>query len=53
MSLLPLPAARAYARIEPYGLFVIVALLAFGVLDNVMRPVLRAGEWLLRALLGQ
>jgi Zn-dependent protease len=53
MSLLPLPAARVYARIEPYGLFVIVALLAFGVLDRAMRPVLRAGEWLLRALLGQ
>jgi Zn-dependent protease len=53
MSLLPRPAARAYARIEPYGLFVIVALLAFGVLDRAMRPVLRAGEWLLRALLGQ
>ena len=52
MSLLPLRAARAYGRIEPYGLFVIVALLALGVLDDAMRPVLRAGEWMLRALLG-
>jgi Zn-dependent protease len=53
MSLLPPRAARVYARLEPYGLFVIVGLLAFGVLDKAMRPVLRAGEWLLRALLGQ
>jgi Zn-dependent protease len=52
MSLLPRPAARAYARIEPYGLFVIVALLAFGVLDDAMRPILRAGQWLLGVLLG-
>ena len=40
------------ARIEPYGLFVIVALLAFGVLDDAMRPILRAGQWLLGKLLG-
>jgi Zn-dependent protease len=52
MSLPPRPAARAYARIEPYGLFVIVALLAFGVLDDAMRPILRAGQWLLGVLLG-
>ncbi len=30
VSLLPVHAAHAYARIEPYGLFIIVGLLAFG-----------------------
>jgi Zn-dependent protease len=52
VSLLPVHAANAYARLEPYGLFIIVGLLAFGVLDNLMAPVLRVGEWLLQALLG-
>jgi Zn-dependent protease len=50
VSLLPQPAARAYARIEPYGLFIILGLLAFGLLDDVMRPVFRIAEWLLQAL---
>jgi Zn-dependent protease len=52
VSLLPLQAARAWSRLEPYGLFIIVGLLAFGVLDDVMAPMLRAGQWLLQALLG-
>jgi Zn-dependent protease len=51
VSLLPVRAARAYARIEPFGLFVIVALLAFGVLDDAMRPLLRGADWLLQTLL--
>jgi Zn-dependent protease len=52
VSLLPMSAARVFARLEPYGLFVIVALLAFGVLDDVMEPLLRLAEWLLQTLLG-
>ena len=52
VSLLPLPAARAWARIEPYGLFIIIGLLAFGVLDDLMEPLLRLAEWLLHTLLG-
>ena len=52
VSLLPMSAARAFARIEPYGLFIILGLLAFGVLNDVMRPVFRLAEWLLRMLLG-
>jgi Zn-dependent protease len=52
VSLLPVHAAHAYARIEPYGLFIIVGLLAFGVLDNLMDPLLRFGEWALQALIG-
>jgi Zn-dependent protease len=53
VSLLPLRAAQAWARLEPYGLFVIVGLLVFGVLDDVMEPLLRVGEWLLQGLLGR
>lgn len=52
VSLLPLPAARAWSRLERYGLFIIVALLATGLLDDVMRPLLRLGEWLVQTLLG-
>ena len=52
VSLLPVHAAHAYARVEPFGLFIVVGLLAFGVLDNVMGPLLRFGEWSLHALIG-
>jgi Zn-dependent protease len=52
VSLLPLPAARAWARLEPFGLFVIIGLLAFGLLDEVMGPFLRLAEWFLHVLLG-
>jgi Zn-dependent protease len=52
VSLLPVNAAHAFSRIEPYGLFVIVGLLAFGLLDNVIGPLLHLGEWALRALVG-
>jgi Zn-dependent protease len=52
VSLLPLRAARAWSRVEPFGLFVIIGLLAFGLLDDVMAPILRFAEWFLHALLG-
>jgi len=52
VSLLPMRAAQALSRVEPYGLFVIVALLALGVLDNIMDPLLRFGEWALQTLIG-
>ena len=52
VSLLPLPAARAWARLEPFGLFVIIGLLAFGLLDDVMDPVIRFAERFLHTLLG-
>jgi Zn-dependent protease len=51
VSLLPMPAAHAFAKLEPFGLFLIVGLLAFGVLDNVMAPLLRFGEWALQSLI--
>jgi Zn-dependent protease len=51
VSLLPMHLAHAYSRVEPYGLFVIVALLALGLLDNLMQPLLHLGEWLLQAVI--
>lgn len=53
VSLLPARAAHAWARLEPFGLFIIVGLLAFGVLDDVMEPLLRLNLWLLHELLGR
>jgi Zn-dependent protease len=47
-GLLPLPAARAYSRIEPFGLLLIVLLLASGNLNTVIGPVVDA---LLKTLL--
>src|SRR6476659_10009228 len=52
VSLLPVHAAHAFARLEPFGLFIVVGLLALGLLDNLMGPLLRLGEWSLQALLG-
>ena len=52
VSLLPMHVAHAYARIEPYGLFIIVGLLASGLLDDVMGPLLHVGERALQALVG-
>jgi Zn-dependent protease len=52
VSLLPVHAAHAFARIEPFGLFIVVGLLAFGLLDSVIGPLLHFGEWSLQALIG-
>jgi Zn-dependent protease len=52
LSLLPPSLASGYARLEPYGLFVVIALLATGVLNMLMLPILRAGEYAISALLG-
>ena len=42
MGLLPTRASIAYSRIEPYGFFVVLALVATGVLNVWMRPVIGA-----------
>jgi Zn-dependent protease len=52
VSVRPGRAARAWARLEPIGLFVIIGLLAAGLLDDVMQPIVRFGEWILQTLLG-
>lgn len=38
VSLLPNPYARAFARIEPYGFFILIALVASNVLGMVLNP---------------
>jgi Zn-dependent protease len=52
LSLLPEGMAQGYARLERYGFIVVSALLATGVLGTLMTPILRAGEYALRFLLG-
>jgi Zn-dependent protease len=50
VSLLPHRAAAALARVEPYGLFVIVLLLATGVLGRLMQPLMIGADRLIEAL---
>jgi Zn-dependent protease len=50
VSLLPQRMAALWARVEPFGLFVIVGLLVLRVLDDLIRPLHAAGAWLLRLL---
>ena len=52
LSLLPNAIAQPYARLEPYGFMVVIALLVTGVLGTLMMPLLRAGEYAVRFLLG-
>jgi Zn-dependent protease len=43
VGLLPGRASAMVSRIEPFGLFVILGLLAAGLLDNLMRPLMSGG----------
>ena len=52
LSLLPGAAAQGYAKLEPYGFVVVILLLVTGVLSTLMLPIMRAGEYALRFLLG-
>jgi Zn-dependent protease len=53
VSLLPPRAAAAWARLENYGLFIILGLLMIpGLLNTLMSPLLRAGAYVLGALVG-
>jgi Zn-dependent protease len=51
-SLLPGPIAYQYSRLEPYGFMIVIVLLATRVLNYLMLPILRAGEYAIRFLLG-
>lgn len=45
--LLPLPLARAMARIEPYGLYILIALMASGALSAILNPLIDGAlRWL-------
>jgi len=52
VGLLPGQASAAVARLEPYGFFIILALLAAGLLDNLMRPLIAVAESIIAALIG-
>ena len=52
VSLLPHSLAVPYSRMEPYGFFLVIILLATGILNWLMLPILRVGEFVIRALLG-
>jgi Zn-dependent protease len=48
-GLLPYRLAETFSRLEPYGLLIIVALLASGILSALIAPVTRLAEYLLLA----
>jgi Zn-dependent protease len=51
-GLLPHDAAAALSRIEPYGFFIILALLATGLLDDLMRPLVRVAATVIARIVG-
>jgi len=51
-GLLPHGAATALSRIEPFGLFIILALLATGLLDDLMRPLVRVAATVIARIVG-
>jgi Zn-dependent protease len=50
-SLLPNKLAWQYGRIEPFGLWIVIALLATGVLGTLIAPLMSLGEWVVRLVL--
>jgi Zn-dependent protease len=52
MSLLPSGLAAAYARTGTYGFFIVIALLATGLLNNLIEPVFNLGKYAIYSLLG-
>ena len=52
VSVLPARAAAAWARLEPFGLFIILGLMFTPLLGDLIRPLRDAGARLLRLLVG-
>jgi len=50
-SLLPEPIANAYSRVEPWGVFVLLALLATGALGGLLMPLIDYGVGLVSSVL--
>jgi Zn-dependent protease len=50
-SLLPNQLAWQYGRIEPFGLWIVIALLATGALGTLIAPMMSLGEWVVRLVL--
>lgn len=51
-SILPVNAADAYERIEPYGFFILLGLLAFGILGQIIWPPMNYIVTLIKSLFG-
>jgi len=51
VSLLPRRASMAFARIEPYGMFILIGLLVTHVLDELLTPLLVLAHALLMTVL--
>jgi Zn-dependent protease len=51
VGLLPNRLAYQFARIEPYGMFIIIGLLITGVLSTLLRPLLQVGEAIVRVFM--
>jgi Zn-dependent protease len=51
VGLLPNKLAYQFARIEPYGMFIIIGLLVTGVLGTLLRPFLQIGQSIVAAFL--
>ncbi|MDR3410997.1 MAG: site-2 protease family protein [Formivibrio sp.] len=51
VSLLPRDLAWKFSRIEPYGMYILVGLMAFGVLGTLMMPLVRLGYSLISLIL--
>jgi len=51
-GVLPDRFAYALARMEPYGLFIVMGLLAFGVLGQILRPPFEALQEFIVTLFG-
>jgi Zn-dependent protease len=52
VSLLPARASTWWARVEPFGFFILILMIATRVLDDFIRPMRDAGLWLLQRLTG-
>jgi Zn-dependent protease len=52
VSLLPLGAATAYARLERYGFALVLILLVTGILGDLMEPLLRLGAYVVDSITG-
>ncbi len=51
VGLLPNKLAYQFARIEPYGMFIIIGLLVTGALSTLLRPFLQLGQSIVSAFL--
>jgi len=51
VSLLPIRLAWHYSRMEPYGLFIVIFMMATGVLGALMAPLMRLGAEVVRLFL--